>query len=854
MKGSWESKNPHGFIDGFLPRRKRCPMTGPSNSEIQRAQDDFREAWESGKKPELAKYVRSVNPTELYEYLQALIPIDIEFRAVSGEIVDYKNYESLGEHAARIAAAFFSIDETPGPDEQKTIQSSLLDFPAASKSQDFADRIDPTNKVVGKYKLIQQIGAGGMGAVWMAQQEQPVRRRVALKVIRANLGSSESIARFEAERQALAMMNHPNIAQVLDAGTLDDGSPFFVMELVKGIPLTRYCNENRLDIRKRLELMIPVCDAIQHAHQKGIIHRDIKPTNILVSVRDDQPVPKVIDFGLAKALEHQHKLTEQTMLTEQGRVVGTLQYMSPEQAGSNELDIDARTDIYSLGVVLYQLLTGSTPLKRDVVANHTLLQIINIICESELTRPSARLKQDAEELNVASRQRQIEPNRLIQLLKGELDWVAMQALEKDRTKRYQTANSLAEDLKRFLNHEPVQARPPSTAYLVKKFVVKHRGWVGSAILATGLLLGGIVTSTYYAIDANRQKHRADNQLEVYKALFSSANPLTGASKGMTASELLQKAETVVYEKMKGDPIGQAELLHLIGTTLRGQGQIEAAIHALQTAWDLRIDCLGPDHLLTLETQSELAIAYQTQSLDRMLELMNDVYERRSQLLPEDCAELFETRHLLATAYFVAYKEKKKQGDEQQRLIDRALLIFEENFRIQTSTFGSDNLDTLKTLTNLANAHLKKGNIQRSIELGKTALNGWQHQVDAASSESSRNSAWVRLLITKNNYAEALEQSNDLEAAIKLYRETLQQKERHYDPGHMSWRTTLRLLIVCMIKAGKTESAHTLFRELYLRVQQSEDVFDRVTVLKKMKQELQKALHENEIDAAWLDDV
>jgi len=298
-----------------------------------------------------------------------------------------------------------------------------------------------------------------MGSVWMAEQAEPVRRKVALKLIKPGMASGNVLARFEAERQALALMDHPNIAKVFDAGSTSDGRPYFVMELVKGISLTRFCDEQKLSIRARLELFGPVCQAIQHAHQKGVIHRDIKPSNVLVARYDGKPVPKVIDFGLAKAVGQQ--LTERTLFTGLWAVLGTLEYMSPEQAEVNQLDIDTRTDIYSLGVLLYELLTGTTPLKRGSLQQGALDAVLRRIREEEPPRPSTRLSESKEILPTLSAQRKLEPAQLLKLLRGDLDWIVMKALEKDRDRRYETASALAIDIERHLSSEPVVARAPS---------------------------------------------------------------------------------------------------------------------------------------------------------------------------------------------------------------------------------------------------------------------------------------------------------------------------------------------------------------------------------------------------------
>src|SRR3954469_11883335 len=315
--------------------------------------------------------------------------------------------------------------------------------------------------IIGPYKLLQQIGEGGMGVVFMAEQTDPIQRIVALKIIKPGMDTRQVITRFEAERQALAMMDHPNIAKVLDAGTTESGRPYFVMELVKGVPITKYCDEKHLPLRARLELLLPVCQAVQHAHQKGVIHRDIKPTNVLVAEYDDQAVPKIIDFGVAKATAQ--KLTDRTMFTEFGQVLGTVEYMSPEQAKFNQLDIDTRSDIYSLGVLLYELLTGSTPFARKRLNEAAFDEMLRIIREEEPPRPSARLTSSETLPNVAAN-RNLEPHKLTTLVRGELDWIVMKCLEKDRDRRYESASGFATDLQRYLNDEPIEAIRPSRAY------------------------------------------------------------------------------------------------------------------------------------------------------------------------------------------------------------------------------------------------------------------------------------------------------------------------------------------------------------------------------------------------------
>ncbi len=365
---------------------------------------------------------------------------------------------------------------------------------------------------IGPYQLIQQIGQGGMGVVYLAAQREPVQRKVALKIIKPGMDTREVIARFQAEEQALALMDHPNIARVHDADTTESGRPYFVMELVNGVTLTRYCDDNNLTTRERLELFVSVCHAVQHAHQKGIIHRDLKPSNILVTMHDGVPVPKIIDFGIAKAIHQQ--LTATTVYTSQGQLIGTPLYMSPEQAEPSGLDIDTRSDIYSLGVLLYELLTGSTPFDREQLKDVGYDEVRRLIREQEPPRPSTRISTLGELATTVSEHRRTSPVELSNSLRHELDWIVMKALEKDRTRRYQTANDFARDIERYLGDEPVEACPPSTAYRLKKFVRRHKsGVLATAAVSLAILLGaGIAAGQAYR--ATQAEQVAEEQLHI----------------------------------------------------------------------------------------------------------------------------------------------------------------------------------------------------------------------------------------------------------------------------------------------------------------------------------------------------
>jgi serine/threonine protein kinase len=518
----------------------------------------------------------------------------------SDERAAYLDQATAGDAALRARVeALLAAHENPG----SFLESPAIDIAVTTNMPSI---VEQPGTVIGPYKLLQQIGEGGMGVVFMAEQAHPLQRTVALKIIKPGMDTRQVIARFEAERQAVAMMDHPNIAKVLDAGTTDTGRPYFVMELVKGVPITKYCDEKHLPLGARLELFVQVCQAVQHAHQKGIIHRDIKPNNVLVAEYDNRAVPKVIDFGVAKATAQ--KLTERTMFTEFGQVIGTVEYMSPEQAKLNQLDIDTRSDIYSLGVLLYELLTGSTPIELQRLRSAAFDEMLRIIREEEPPKPSLRLS-TSDTLPSIAANRHSEPANLSRDLQGELDWIAMMCLEKDRNRRYESASGLGRDIERYLHDEPVHACPPSTAYRVKKIIRRNKLPVAAAAALTLTLMLGIIGTTWQSIRATHasalarqeaDKEQAINQF--LREMLQSANPWArspaDAFKGRDAT-VVQVCDAAVARldavALKDRPEVEAALRATIGETYGSLGRGEEGEVQLREAVRLARIAYGPDN-------------------------------------------------------------------------------------------------------------------------------------------------------------------------------------------------------------------------------------------------------------------
>jgi len=503
--------------------------------------------------------------------------------------------------------------------------SGYLDSPTDPMSVEPTNALPPSFEKagdrIGRYKLLQQIGEGGCGVVYMAEQEEPVSRRVALKVIKLGLDTKSVIARFEAERQALALMDHPNIAKVLDAGATETGRPYFVMELVRGLKITEYCDEARLSTHARLDLFIQVCQAIQHAHQKGIIHRDIKPSNILVTINDGVPVPKVIDFGIAKATGGL-KLTDKTIFTAFEQFIGTPAYMSPEQATLASLDIDTRSDIYALGVLLYELLTGKTPFDAKELLAIGLDEMRRTIRDQEPPRPSTRLSTlPGEELSTTAQRRGIEAPKLVSELRGDLDWIVMKCIEKDRARRYETANSLAADVQHHLNDEPVAARPPSRLYRLQKTVRRNKLAFAAAAVVAGALLAGLSIATWMFVreraavrEQSRLRHEAQKEAakskeiaDLLKSTFEGVGPSVALGRDtLLLREILEKTVQRVGRDLTNQPEVEAELRDTIGRVYEDLDLRESAERELRRAWSLRRSVLGETHPLTLESKHRLA--------------------------------------------------------------------------------------------------------------------------------------------------------------------------------------------------------------------------------------------------------
>ncbi len=615
---------------------------------------------------------------------------------------------ATGDDAGQAAASF----EPPDRSMDRTASLTSEEQPTASLIG---------SVIAGRYKIREEIGEGGMGSVYLAEQARPIRRMVALKLIKPGMDSRTVLARFESERQALALMDHPNIAKVLDAGTNEAGRPFFVMELVKGIPVTEYCDKHRLGLHERLALVRQICSAVQHAHQKGIIHRDLKPSNILVESHDDKPVPKVIDFGLAKATSGL-RLTDQSLFTVFGSVAGTPLYMAPEQASFNAVDIDTRADIYALGVILYELLTGSTPIRRDTMHKAALDEILRVIREDEPPLPSSRLS-TSDALPALAANRHMDPAHLRRFVRGDLDRIVMKALAKERHMRYDSAIGLANDIERFINHEPVSAAPPSAAYRLRKFVRRNRGGVIAASLVLLTLVGGIIGTLMGIVEANKQSALAlarqkeaegrlaqrDKANEILLSVFSDLNQDDSKNETLPLANRLGKQLDAAAAQLEGDaiadPLGVAEMQSALGWSMNGLGYPKQAIALLTKALASFTERQGPNALDTLTAMSRLAIAYQTGGeFDRAVTLSEKyLVLAKKQFGPGERDTIYAMANLAD-----AYKHAGRY--------DQALPLFEQSLELARQKLGPDHMSTLTLMNNLALAYQEGGQYERSLPL------------------------------------------------------------------------------------------------------------------------------------------
>jgi serine/threonine protein kinase len=586
---------------------------------------------------------------------------------------------------------------------------------------------------IGPFRILEKVGEGGCGVVYVAEQTQPVRRRVALKVIKLGMDTKAVVARFEAERQALAMMDHPNIARVLDAGTTEAGRPYFVMELVRGIRITDYCDQAKLSTKERLDLFIKICHAIQHAHQKGIIHRDIKPSNILVTLHDGVPVPKVIDFGIAKATEG--RLTDATVYTQLHQFIGTPAYMSPEQAEMSGLDIDTRSDIYSLGVLLYELLVGSTPFDTQELVASGIDAMRKTIREKEPVRPSTRLATlKGEDLTTTAKRRSVDTSKLLHQLKGDLDWIVMKCLEKDRSRRYETATGLAADLKRHLNNEPVVARPASTVYRFQKALRRNKVMASAAVLVLMAILVGTVVSVMQALRARRELSRAlvaESQAQTEKAnaitekanaqaalhfiqddVLSQASPGSQADRDLTVRALLDRIAGRLDQATGRPPLVEASIRQTLGSVYTELGDYTKAIQHYERALQLQRELLGESHLDTLRSLYGLAMAcWWSGDLSRAEPLTRQGLEQSRRVLGEKDRLTFQ--FMQAGAFAMMFLGEPPWSEVEPFYL-RALALHHE-------ILGPDDLETPKLIYGLGLGYTLNWNDTKAVPLLMTGL-------------------------------------------------------------------------------------------------------------------------------------
>jgi len=642
---------------------------------------------------------------------------------------------------------------------------------------------EQTGKRIGRYKILRVLGEGGMGIVYLAEQEGSIRRRVALKVIKPGMDSKRILARFEAERQALALLDHLNVANVYDAGTTEAGRPYFVMEYVKGLPITEYCDHHKLSIEERLRLFQQVCHAIQHAHQKGIIHRDIKPSNILVSTQDDKAVPKIIDFGVAKAIAA--PLTERTLLTEESQLLGTPEYMSPEQADMAGEDIDTRSDIYSLGVLLYILLTGVLPFDSETFREGGLDHVRKVIRETDPKTPSTRLSKLGEEAMKVAESRRTEVATLAKCLHRELEWIPLKAMRKERAERYRSASELADDIENYLNGTPLIAGPPGVDYKLKKFVRRNKVLVGGITMVMLVLVAGVVVSTFFAIGQARARAESEavNRFLSYDVLTAAGN-IRGQD--ATVADVLNIASKNLEGKFQDQPLVEAQVRYHLGWAYRRIGEPRAAIHHLQRSYQLYSEHSGKRKKTTLTTKNYLALEYFNAGQYRQAErLFNELIQESN---PDSQVPLPEIKCNLALVYI-----EQGRYAEAERLLNEGLSS--ETAWLQTR-YGWQEKPFSE---HLAEIYICQGRYEQAEQLLKD-----RKKEDAPNGVVYSMYCLGHLYMIQNRYDEAEEEfTNGIEAGQRMMR----------GKEHPFTLRSINGLAVLRTKQKKYEEAKRLFDEV-----------------------------------------
>lgn len=659
--------------------------------------------------------------------------------------------------------------------------------------------------IIGPYKLLELIGEGGFGSVYVAEQDRPIRRKVALKIIKLGMDTRQVVARFEAERQALAMMEHPNIARVFDGGSTETGRPYFVMELVKGVSITRYCDENGLTPQQRLELFVPVCQAVQHAHQKGVIHRDLKPSNVLVSRHDERPMVKVIDFGIAKAAGGH--LTDKTLFTELRQMIGTPAYMSPEQAGLSDLDVDTRSDIYSLGVLLYELLTGTTPFDIKTLLSAGYAEIQRVIREVEPQKPSTRISTYKHELPSVAAMRKTELTKLARLVQGDLDWIVMKCLEKDRTRRYETVNGLAADIQRYLGGEAVLAAPPSAAYRLQKLIKRNKGPVVAASVLLVVLIAGIIGTTSGLLEAQRARRAetdaridAQQQAEIAREvnqfltedLLSAVDPTRTANRQITVREVVDEAARRIEHRFENSPQIGGSIEKTLGQLYARLAVFDRAQHHLQRAYELFRRALGETARATLDVRGSIDdVIYQTGRFEEGIKSAEEsIKVMLSALGPDDRITLADQSRL-ATMY------------AKQIQFDRADRLHRDTWERQKRVLGPAHRDTLGTVNNFAMSYMERQQFDKAEPLLSDALSALCARVgeeDPDALEVAINLGWT-------NY-----ELGQAEKAENMTAKALEAARRVMGNDHPVTQLAVNNLGVIYVRTGRFTLAEPLYRE------------------------------------------